>query len=102
MGDDVGKKVGKTVCDNIRLVADEPPGDAVGLVLGLTAGNTVVMMLDLLNRPLADALGLVLVLTVSDTVGMILNLLGGPLGDALGLVTGLIIHTTGGKEHRRR
>ena len=36
-------------------------------------------------------------LTVGDTVGMMLNLLGGPLGDARGLVTGLIIHTTGGK-----
>ena len=36
-------------------------------------------------------------LTVGDTVGMMLNLLGGPLGDARGLVPGLIIHTTGGK-----
>ena len=58
------------VCDNLRLAAGGPLRDAVGLVLGLTVG---------------------------DTVGMMLNLLGGPLGDARGLVTGLIIHTTGGK-----
>jgi hypothetical protein len=38
-------------------------------------------------------------LTVGDTVGMMLNLLGGPLGDSLGLVTGLIIDTTGGKSN---
>ena len=46
------------ICDNLRLVADEPLGDAVGLVLGITVGETIGMMLGLLGGPLGDALGL--------------------------------------------
>ena len=57
------------VCNNLRLVADERLGDAVGLVLGITVGETIGMMLDLLDRPLGDALGLVLGLIIRTTVG---------------------------------